>query len=81
MFWVDGDRSNRNWFSPVRFDHQLLELPYLTFCVHTFSNVTSIPELMDLTILPLEVCTSCKEVNGLYLIRLTTKRRTVRTYS
>ncbi|CAN0904583.1 hypothetical protein LINGRAHAP2_LOCUS23172, partial [Linum grandiflorum] len=43
-------------------------------------NITSSPKLLDLTILPLRVSTSCKEVNESYLIRLTSKRRTVRTY-
>ncbi|CAN0915416.1 hypothetical protein LINGRAHAP2_LOCUS29116, partial [Linum grandiflorum] len=44
------------------------------------SNITSNPELLDLTVLPLKVSTSCKEVNEPYLLRLTSKRRTVRTY-
>ncbi|CAN0904582.1 hypothetical protein LINGRAHAP2_LOCUS23172, partial [Linum grandiflorum] len=57
----------------------------LNFCIlqfraHTFRNITSSPKLLDLTILPLRVSTSCKEVNESYLIRLTSKRRTVRTY-
>ncbi|CAN0858746.1 hypothetical protein LINGRAHAP2_LOCUS7436 [Linum grandiflorum] len=33
-----------------------------------------------MTVLPLKVSTSCKEVNESYLIRLTSKRCTVRTY-
>ncbi|CAN0830730.1 hypothetical protein LINGRAHAP2_LOCUS1502 [Linum grandiflorum] len=33
-----------------------------------------------MTVLPLKVSTSCKEVNESYLIRLNSKRRTVRTY-